>query len=160
MDGALSAAYGWLIAGAVLLALEAFGVPGIGFLFAGLAAIVVGLLIHLNVIATDDLILQAAAFFGVTSLLALLLWKKLKQWRTDPQASNQFHNIVGDFATIGKGGLAAGQIGQVSWSGTTMMARLDASCAETELAEGAMVTITTVEGNHLIVAPQTPSQQP
>lgn len=154
MEGELPHAYGWLIAGAVLLALEAFGVPGIGFLFAGLAAILVGLLIHLDVIGADDLLLQGAAFFGFTTALAALLWRKLKAWRTNPNASDSFHNIVGDYATIGRGGLRKGETGQAAWSGTTMMARLDSAASCDELPEGATVTITAVKGNHLIVAPE------
>ena len=154
MEGELPNAYGWLIAGAVLLGLEAFGIPGIGFLFAGLAAIAVGLLVHFDVVSATDWVLQAGVFFAITAALAALLWKKLKSWRTNPNATDQFNNIVGDIATIGKGGLKKGEIGQVGWSGTTMMAQIDPNAEIDELPEGMMVTITAVKGNHLFVAPQ------
>lgn len=154
MEAALPVEQGWLIAGALLLALEAFGVPGLGFLFAGLAAIVVGVLTHLGTISADDFIMQTAAFSGITALFAFILWKPLKKWRTNPDAKEQFSNIVGDMATVGAGGLERGKVGDVSWSGTTMMAQIDDTCTQEHLAEGLVVRITTVQGNQLIVAPQ------
>ncbi len=154
MEGELPAAYGWLIAGGLLIALEAFGIPGIGFLFAGLAAIVVGILVQYGALAETDMILQLGVFGGLTGLLAALLWKRLKQWRVNPNATEQFSNIVGDIATVGKGGLQAGKVGQVSWSGTTMMALIDSKHEDGQIEEGTMVEITSVKGNHLIVAPQ------
>lgn len=153
MEPALTADYGWLIAGALLLALDAFGLPGIGFLFAGLAAVLVGVLVHFSVIAPENWLLQAGAFTGATALLALLLWRKLKNWRTNPEASDSFNNIVGDTATIGKDGLEKDKIGQVSWSGTTMMAQIDPACSQEHFEEGAMVRISAVKGNTLFVAP-------
>lgn len=158
MEGELSSAYGWLIAGGVLLALEAFGIPGIGFLFAGLAAIVVGLLVHLEVISPENLVLQAGAFCGITAMLAALLWKTLKNWRTNPEATERFSNIIGDMATVGKGGLEKGSVGQASWSGTTMMAEIDPACSLNSFDEGTLVQITAVKGNHLFVAPRADSQ--
>lgn len=154
MEGELPNAYGWLIAGAILLGLEAFGIPGVGFLFAGLAAILVGLAVHLNLIAADDWILQAGVFFGLTTLMAALLWKKIQQWRLNAPTGDQFSNIIGDYATVGKDGLKKGRAGQVSWSGTTMSAQIDPGCALESLEEGAVVIITAVKGNQLFVAPE------
>lgn len=158
LEGELPNAYGWLIAGAVLLGLEAFGIPGIGFLFAGLAAIIVGLLVHLEVIDAYDWLLQAGIFCAFTTLFALLLWKKLKEWRINPNAPDQYNNIVGDMATIGKGGIRKGIPGQASWSGTTMTALIDPGVDADELPEGMMVTITAVKGTQLFVAPASDSE--
>jgi membrane protein implicated in regulation of membrane protease activity len=146
----LEPAYWWLIAGAVFLAFEAFGIQGIGFLFAGLAAILVGLIVHYDLISHANLIAQFAAFFGITGLLAAVLWKKLKNWRSR-SASGDYRNIIGDMATVGKDGLSRGKIGQVSWSGTTMMAELSADYDHCD--QGAMVEIVSVKGNKLIVKP-------
>lgn len=150
----LSPAHAWLLACILLLTIEAFGLSGIGFAFAGIAALVVGLLVYFEVIAAQDWPSQLGAFGGITALVALLLWRKLKQWRSNRHTNQQYSNMIGDFATVGKGGLEQGAIGQVSWSGTTMMAQIDASCAMPMLAEGALVTITAVKGNQLFVAPQ------
>jgi len=153
MGIALDASYIWLIIGAVLLAVEAFGVPGIGFLFAGLAAILVGLLVDFSVIAMDDYILQTGAFFAATALFAVVLWKKLKQWRTSSSKDKEYQNIIGDKAIVGRGGLQKGQTGQVSWSGTTMMAEIEENATVDGIKEGVVVKIIDVRGSKLIVAP-------
>lgn len=140
----------WLIAGAVLLGIEAFGAPGIGFLFAGLAAVVTGVLVHLEILASDDTLAQVGVFFAITAVLAAVLWKKLKSWRASERCG--YSNMIGDVALVGKGGLQAGTRGQVSWSGTTMVAEMDMHCPVEGFAEGAAVEIVDVKGNVLIVS--------
>ena len=154
----LEPAYYWLIAGALFLAIEAFGIPGIGFLFAGLASIVVGLLVNYQIVAEDNLIAQFGWFFGITAVLAAALWKKLQEWRTNPSGSAEFKNIVGDIAVVGKDGLKKGKMGQVNWSGTTMMAEISSKSEKTEFESGDVVEIVEVKGNKLIVAPQSASE--
>lgn len=150
MEDMIPAAYGWLIAAAVLLGLEAFGTPGIGFLFAGLSALVVGILIWLDVIGAENWFAQAGIFFFLTVGFAAILWKKLKEWRMNPNAE-QYSNMIGDMATVSAGGLRKGSVGQVSWSGTTMNAMLSKESEEESLDEGTVVKITAVKGNRLIV---------
>ncbi|MCI5048893.1 MAG: hypothetical protein MRY32_00970 [Rickettsiales bacterium] len=150
----LDPSYWWLIIGTLLLAVEAFGVPGIGLLFAGIAGIIVGLLVHLNVLAVDDLIAQTGVFLGLTAVLGVLMWKKLKSWRTNPNASESFSNIIGDQAIIGKGGLQAGKVGQATWSGTMMMAMIDEDSQIAHIDEGDVVEIVGVKSSKLIVAPK------
>lgn len=143
----------WLIIGALLLAVEAFGVPGIGFLFAGLSAITVGLLVNFSVFMEQDYVPQIGAFFMLTAVSAIVLWKKLKQWHTAPGKGGEYQNIIGDKAIVGRGGLRKGHTGQVSWSGTTMMAEIDDTTSLDAIKEGAVVKIVAVRGSKLIVAP-------
>ena len=140
----------WLLAGAVLLALEAFGLPGIGFLFAGLAAILVGALVETGIVGPLDNVTQLGVFFLVTTLLAVLLWNKLKSWRLDPNAPH-YHNMVGTEATVTRELINDG-IGEVRWSGTLMRARL--ADKHGSLLLGATVIIRAVEGNLLLVSPK------
>jgi membrane protein implicated in regulation of membrane protease activity len=142
----------WLLAGAALLALEAFGLPGIGFFFIGLGAIVTGVAIEIGIAAADDYISQFAVFFISSGLFAMLLWRKLKAWHTSPRTAERYSNMVGDKAVVGKGGLAPGKEGQVKWSGTTMRAVLAADSPP--VAEGAGVIITAVKGNIVTVKPE------
>jgi membrane protein implicated in regulation of membrane protease activity len=139
----------WLIASAILLGLEAFGIPGIGFLFAGIAAFTTALLIELGLLSADALVLQWALFFIVTGLSAALLWRKLKSWRMNPNTP-EYSNIVGTEATVAALGLSGKNEGHVNWSGTQMRARLADETAPA-LTAGATVTITRVEGNVLFV---------
>ena len=150
----LPVGYLWLIAGGVLMALEAFGAPGIGLFFGGLAAVLVGLLIQADLLSTADYVLQFGAWFGLTSVLALLLWKPMKRWHTRPSAGgSEYHNMVGDMGTVCDGELVRGSTGHVRWSGTIMIAEIDPIADAVRIEEGAKVEITQVKGNTLFVRP-------
>jgi membrane protein implicated in regulation of membrane protease activity len=140
----------WLIAGAALLTLEAFG-PGLGFLFVALGALATGVAIETGAIGSADYISQFAVFFISSGLFAMLLWRKLKAWHTSPKTAERYSNMVGDKAVVGKGGLVPDKEGQVGWSGTTMRAVLAADSPP--VAAGADVIITAVKGNIVTVKP-------
>lgn len=141
----------WLIAGTSLLLLEALGIPGAGLLFAGLGALVTGVAISLGMVAEGDTLTQFIVFFAVTGIWTALLWKPLQRFRTNNK-EKKFNNIVGDTAVVGQAGLGT-EGGQVKWSGTTMNAQL-AEGVSTNLAAGAKVIITDVQGTTLIVMPK------
>lgn len=138
----------WLLAGAAFLAIEAFGAPGIGFLFAGLGAILTGLLVELGLLGSADYVAQFAAFFINSALLAYLLWSRVKHFRAAPGKPEEYQNIIGDDA-VTVTALAPGQKGEVRWSGTLMQAELEKSAEM--VAEGVPVIITAVHGNILTV---------
>ncbi len=141
--------YFWLIIGALLLALEAFGASGVGFLFAGLGAITAGLAAQAGMAVT--IWAQLAWFFGATSLWALLLWKPMKNFS---QQKSGYQNMVGGEAIVLAPGLMKGQSGKVRWSGTIMEARLLAEATVEKLEPDTVVIIREVQGNTLIVSPQ------
>ena len=146
-------AYYWLVASMVFLALEAFGISGVGFLFAGLAAVCVGILIELDVISRFDMVEQFATFFGATTVCALLLWKPLKRWYSNKEG-RAYSNIVGTMAKVtSPEGLRKGSLGEVKWSGTTMQAELTMESPKMHIAEGEMVVVVSVKGSKLVVAP-------
>lgn len=149
----ISASILWLLAGAGMLALEAFGLPGIGFLFAGLGAILVGVAIEAGLVGAGNYIAQFAVFLVFTSIFAALLWKKLKAWRMNPRGET-YQNMIGENAVIALSGLQKGATGQVRWSGTLMQAELDPSESALGLAEGSIVKIVAVKGNVLYVKQQ------
>ncbi|MFZ4125790.1 MAG: NfeD family protein [Rickettsiales bacterium] len=134
----------WLIAGAAFLALEAFGLPGIGLLFVGLGALGTAITIEIGIVGAEDYVMQCAAFFITSAAFAIVLWKRLKAWRIGKEPS--YSNIVGDTAIVGKDGLTRGKEGIVHWSGTQMRASLAPEAADA-ISEGAHVTITAVKGN-------------
>jgi membrane protein implicated in regulation of membrane protease activity len=138
----------WLIAGAVFIALEIVGIPGIGFLFAGIAALIVGGLVEFGVLAADETLLQFVLFFLMSITSAIVLWSKLKSTR--PPA---YSNMVGTEAIVAAGGLVSNKEGQVQWSGTLMRAQLVANDGLAAVAEGTPVTIQRVEGNLVFVSP-------
>ena len=147
-----NAPYIWLALGATLLALEAFGASGIGFLFAGLGAIVAAIFAHLG--WAETFLSQTSAFFLATVFWAVILWMPMQKLKVQKGAeSTDFNNMIGDEATVSQGGLAANITGKVRWSGTTMSAKLLAGSVPQ--AEGATVIIKQVKGTVLTVAPIT-----
>ena len=144
--------YWWLIAGAVFCVVEVFVVTGVGSLFLGLAALCVGGLVGFGVIAEDSTIAQFAWFFALIPAWAALLWKPLKNFRSE---SGEYKNMVGDTAVIAKHALHKGKPGQATWSGTIMTAELSEASSNSELPVGTQVKIIDVKGTTLVVEPIT-----
>lgn len=140
----------WLLVGLAFLALEAFGISGVGFLFAGLGAIATGILTQLAVFGTETWLGQGAWFFFLTVAWAALLWKKMKTFQLGRGGNQHYHNMVGDRVTVGAEGLAPGSTGAVTWSGTVMRAEL--APGEAAAPAGASLIIREVRGNVLVVA--------
>lgn len=150
----MSAYVWWLIVGAVMLSIEVFAMPTFVLFFAGLAAICVGVMVGTGMLDELNYLIQWAWFFGLTAVLAALLWKPVKQFRTTHAGAGHYNNITGDIATVIKGSLKKGAKGTVEWSGTTMNAKLLNDAPVDELPEGAIVEIVEVQGNMLIVTPK------
>lgn len=145
--------YGWLLLGVVLVAVEAFAIPGIGFFFfAGFGALSLSLLLAGGIVGEEAWIAQLAWFCACSAGWALLLWKPLKRWKTSKHSGEAYHNIIGHKALI-VGALEKGKTGTVRWSGTLMQARLAAESEASMLQEGTEVIITAVEGTTLTVKP-------
>ncbi len=151
MLSSLPAPYLWLIAGMVCLALEAFGISGIGFLFAGLAAIVVAVFIELNIVETGAYIAQFAWFFGLTMVWASLLWNPMRRFKIGKNTEPAYQNIVGDTAVVIEAALEKGKRGQVRWSGTVMQAEIAEDEKTTRIEVGSHVHIHAVKGSTLII---------
>lgn len=143
----------WLIAGAAFVALEAFGASGVGFLFGGLAALSVALLIKAGLVGEAATLPQFIWFFGLTTAWAALLWKPVR--RLTGGRTKAYSNLIGEEATVGEGGLRKGVEGQVVWSGTLMRAEMAAEEPVESLEAGAKVVISRVEGNKFFVMRKT-----
>lgn len=147
-------ALAWFLFGAALITIEVLTVPGIGLFLAGLGADGTAILIQSGLLSETAFALQFAAFFTLTSLFALLLWKPLQYYRSRKSPGSQsYHNLIGTTGTVASGGLAHGVTGQVIWSGTRMNAVIDSACPLETLPEGALVIIRSVTGTTLSVAP-------
>lgn len=136
----------WLIAGTICFFLEAMAIPGVGFLFAGFAALTVGGLLAGGLLDAANVLTQLGVFFIATAVWAAALWKPLKRL----QSKNEYQNIVGGTAIVDSEPLEKGKTGQVKWSGTVMRARL-AEDATDSIPAGNEVKILSVKGNVLTV---------
>ena len=142
------ALYAWLTAGALMLAVEALGVPGVGFLFAGIGAMIVGMLLALGIVGDADWLIQASSWCFISVVSALILYKPLKRMRS--QSTDNYSNMLGTMATVEAPGLLPGIEGQVRWSGTIMRARLADGVPAVE--DGVVLRVVAVEGTVLIIA--------
>ena len=142
--------YVWLILGAAFIAFEALGVPGLGFLFSGMAAVSLGLIINFGWIENDSYAIQAGAFFGLTGVFAVLLWKPI--YKNKPK-DGEINDVVGKIGTVLEGGIKKGEKGNISWSGSQFVARIADNSDCTEIPEGKEVKIISIQGNILMVEP-------
>lgn len=146
MEPALSPASLWMMAAGVMVVLEMVGLSGIGLLFAGLAALSVGMAIQFHWLGDASYIWQWGWFLLLTAIWATVLWKPfMRLSRKSPGAT--YHNMIGHKAKA-VAELLPGQEGTVRWSGTTMRATLQ---GEEPVAAGEEVEIVAVEGNMLTV---------
>ena len=145
--------YLWSVAAVGFMLLEAFGLPGVGLMFAGIGALMVGLSIFAHVILLDDYTLQLIVFFTFSVISALLLWKPLQRFRVG-RGRGEYSNIVGGTAYVGAGGISRKHGGEVTWSGTIMRAELARSCPVELVDAGAAVVITEVHNATLVVTPK------
>ena len=144
--------YIWLIAGVLFFALEALGISGIGFLFAGFGATTVGSLVYYSVLPQDALINQFVVFFIATAAWAILLWKPLQRFRLRSPAQG-YNNMIGETAYVGASGIDE-KGGEVTWSGTIMKAQIAQGVSAKRLDAGSQVTIVDIVGTTLMVKPK------
>jgi membrane protein implicated in regulation of membrane protease activity len=149
----MNVVYVWLILGVLLLIAEVAGAPGAGLLFAGLAAIVTSIFIHVGMVPPDGFVTQLIIFFIATAVWALLLWKPLKKFNAS-RGHGGYSNIIGDTAYVGSNGLTKRGGGEVTWSGTIMQARLSPDAGIDRLEAGSQVTIVEMSGATLTVKPK------
>jgi membrane protein implicated in regulation of membrane protease activity len=143
----------WLASAVLLLLVEAFGLPGVGLLFAGLGALGVGLAIHGHAIAAENYTLQLIVFFVTSTVCAAALWKPMQKFRVGKH-QGQYHNIIGSTAYVGSNGITRKHGGEVTWSGTIMRAELSRNTGVEALEAGSQVVIVGLTGATLVVQPK------
>lgn len=141
----------WLALGVVCFIIETLVVSGVGFLFAGLAALTAGS--ALTAFPEMPALQQWMVFFISGILWATLLWRPLQKLR-GKGPKHRYHNMIGDTAYIAANGLKKDEVGEATWSGTIMKARLADDVTMEQIAGGTEVQIANVTGNTLIVRPK------
>ena len=140
----------WLVLSAVFFVLEVSLVPGIGFLFAGFAAMTVGGLINFDIVDSESYFEQFAYFFGLIFAWAAILWYPIKNFRSKSNG-NDFKNVIGDVATVYDNDLVKGKSGKVKWSGTIMKAKLYKDDPNDKIKKDEEVYVKEIKGNVLTV---------
>lgn len=133
----------WTFIGIMLMALEIFGVPGIGILFAGFSAISVAVSIFFSPDLNDNIGSQLLYFLLFTAFWAAVLWIPLNKFINYDDDGN-YSNIIGTYGTV-IGYIAKDNVGEVSWSGTIKRAMIDASSEFEEFDDKTHVKISNVK---------------
>ncbi len=156
MDALLSSPNLWLVIGTICMILEIIGISGIGFFFGGIAAFIIAILSYTHIIPLEALTLQWGAWFILSTLLAAILWKPLRNFsKPDEAAAKGYKNTITGEAVVIKKDLMVGETGQATWSGTIMNARL-ADGHDTTITKNTTARIVGVHGNILLLAPIAP----
>mgnify|MGYP001190628559 CR=1 FL=1 len=145
----------WLVFAGFCFLVEAMGIPGAGFLFAGMGAITTGGLLSFGMIdSTNTEIEQLAVFFASTCVWTAILWPILRN-KNKGDDLDDFINIKGQEAVITEGAIHKGKVGKIAWSGTTMKAKLSNDCPLDSIEDGETVIIDDMVGiTAIITTPQ------
>ena len=140
----------WLIIGVFFIAIEFSTIPGIGFLFLGFGALTVSWLLYLY----PALVNYQLATLGITSFAWFLaLWWPLKVFlykgKSKANSNHDSFNLIGNQVVVIDTPIKPDVIGQVTWSGTTMNAKL-ATSEKSQIEVGDTLYILDVKGNVLI----------
>jgi len=136
----------WITLGFALLAAEVllFGFTTIIFLFAGLGALVSGLLMSIGVV--PETWIAGTACFGIaTGISSVILWKPLKAMQDKSAPPRKpTSDIVGlEFVLMGDVSLTSA--GSHRYSGIDWKVEIDGSCEVTNLVKGERVVVVSVD---------------
>lgn len=146
----------WLVIGIICLITELTILPNIGLLFLGFSAFSICLLLgsYPDLLPNSYIIL---AYFGLLSLAWFAaLWWPLKRYIYGKPEHQGYCEMIGSQVIV-YSKIAAGQIGQVKWSGTIMNAKLSTESGQLlEAWPGQTLYIMAICGNILICSPDLP----
>ncbi len=128
--------YIWIVIGIILIALEIFGLSGIGFIFIGLGSISLGGLLVYNIIKDPSIFSQLSILILCSLIWTGILWYPFKKLKSNKKG---FLNIIGQRATVYNTAIKAGEIGEISWSGSVMQAKISANSTELLIESGKIV---------------------
>lgn len=143
----------WFILGFILLAIEvaAFGMASGVLLFAGIGALITGMLVFAGVL--PNTIPATTTAFAITSgLSALLLWKPLKRFQDSTGTHEPMSDLIGYRFRIEQE-VSPTQPGEVRYSGVTWRVEIDLKCTEPLLQAGTLVEVVSVDAGLFRVRP-------
>ncbi len=137
----------WLIAGVVMVIIEMV-VPMAYFLWMGISALLVGLLLFL--IPSTPLMIQVIVF-GVCSIVSVVLYKRYQRQnprqKDQPNLNRRGHQYVGRVFTLDEA--IVNGVGKVKVDDSTWKVK------GIDLPVGTNVRVTSVEGTILYIEPET-----
>lgn len=136
----------WIALGFSLLAAEVllFGFTTLVLLFAGLGALVTGLLMMSG--ALPQSWIAGVASFGIaTGLIGTLMWKPLQKMQNKPSQKRKSHSDFVGLEFVLEQDISSSQKGHYRYSGVDWSVELDASSDVQQLAKGQRVKVTAID---------------
>lgn len=146
----------WMALGFALLAAEVllFGFTTLVLLFAGLGALVTGLLMMLGVLP-QSWIAGVASFGIMTGLIGTLMWKPLQNMQNKPSQKRTSHSDFVGLEFVLEQDISTSQKGHYRYSGVDWRVELDAGSDVQQLNKGQRVKVTGIDVGILKVAAHT-----
>jgi len=136
----------WIALGFLLLATEVlvFGFTTIVFLFAGIGAVVTGLLMMAGVL--DQTWISGVACFGIsTGIISVLLFKPLRKMQDSPApVQKQSSDLVG-YSFVLMQDISSTQTGTHRYSGIDWKVEIDSSAGADEIKAGQRVEVVSLD---------------
>lgn len=143
----------WYLLSLLLFILEAAAISGVGLFFAALGALTLGLFVQVGLFPHTDWLVQTTAFFFLTGLWTIALWKPLQKMRLRRAAKGEkHHDVIGRNAEVGPSGIQKGKKGNAYWSGALISARLADDATIENAKAGEELKIVALDGATLILA--------
>ncbi len=145
----------WIALGFLLLAIEVLitGFSTIVFLFAGLAAIVTGLLLMTGLL-TETWLVSISTFGISTGLLSVLLWKPMKRFQDNSTLQTKQKSDFMGLEFITQDDITLMQPGSHQYSGITWRVEIDEESGVERIASGQRVMVTGVSVGVFKVTPK------
>jgi inner membrane protein len=141
----------WFLLGLVLIVLEVVMGFTIVLLFTSLAAFTVGFIMYWKFMVFEGIYWQFAAFFALTVIWALILWKPLKRLKERNSKHGNVQNFVGQSVEVIDADLTKINPGNAKWSGTIVKAIIHPDFREEKLPVGTIAKIVDVRDNVFVV---------
>lgn len=143
----------WIATGFVLLAMEVllFGFTTIIFMFAGVGAIITGLLMMVGVL--DQTWISGLSSFGIsTGIVSILLWKPLRKLQDNHTPANkQSSDFVGHEFVL-KEDISLTHPGRYRFSGVDWKVEIDSTSVLDNLSAGERVKVVSLDAGVFRVA--------
>lgn len=136
----------WITAGFILLVAEAlvFGFATIIILFAGIGALVTGLLMTIGVLP-ETWIAGVSSFGLSTGVVSILLWKPMRRLQNDNVSSQSNSSDLIGYEFVLQEDISPMKTGHHRYSGIDWTIELDPSAAADSLSAGQRVKVASVD---------------
>ncbi len=144
----------WMAAGFIMLALEVllFGFTTIILLFAGLGALITGLMMNFGLLP-ETWIAGTASFGIATGVISVLLWKPLKSMQDNSTPSKKQSSDLIGYTFVTQQDVTLMQPGEHRYSGVDWKVEIDSTAGVDEIGAGQRVMVVSLDAGIFRIKP-------